>query len=123
MANLYFTKEHEWVLVKGNLAYIGITDYAAEKLGDIVFVELPEVDDEIEAGDACGVIESVKSASDIFSPVTGRVAEINEDLEDSPENINEDAMDCFVYAVEMTDPSELDELMDETEYKDFIGEE
>lgn len=123
MANLYFTKDHEWVKVKDNVAYVGITEYAAEKLGDIVFVELPEIDDEVAQGDACGVIESVKSASDVFSPVSGTVVEINEELEEAPENINEDALDAWIYAVEMTDTAELDGLMEEVEYKTHIGEE
>ena len=123
MSNLFFTEDHEWVRVDGKKAYLGITDYAQSQLGDIVYVELPDEDDEVSAGDSVGVIESVKSASDLFTPVSGIIVEINEDLEDSPELLNEDAMENWVVAIEISDESELEELMDEVEYKRFLGDE
>lgn len=123
MSKLFFTKEHEYVKVTGENAYVGITDYAQEKMGDIVFVELPEVDAELEIGDALGVVESVKSASDVFSPVTGTVLEVNEALEDSPELLNEDAMENWLALIQLSRPEELDDLMDEAEYKAFCGSE
>lgn len=123
MSKVLFTKEHEYVRVSGENAYIGITDYAQDKMGDIVFVELPEVDAELEVGDALGVVESVKSASDVFSPVSGTVLEVNEALEDSPELLNEDAMENWLALIQLSRPEELDDLMDETEYKAFCGSE
>lgn len=123
MAKILFTKDHEWVMEKDGKYYIGISDYAQEKLGDIVYVELPEVDDELVAGDTFGVVESVKSASDLFLPISGTVVEINEELEDAPELINEDAMENWIIAITANDESELDELMEEAEYREFIKEE
>lgn len=123
MAKVLFTKEHEYVHVKGDVAYIGISDYAQEKMGDIVYVELPEVDAELEQGDPMGVVESVKSAADVFAPVSGTVVEVNEDLEDSPELLNEDAMENWICQIQLSNPSELDDLMDEEEYKAFCGNE
>ncbi len=123
MAKVLFTNEHEYVQVKDGVAYVGITDYAQEQLGDIVYVELPEIDDEVTIGDPMGVVESVKSASDIFAPVSGTIVEVNEALEDQPELINEDAMENWIAAVQMSDESELDELMDEDEYKAFLESE
>ncbi|HHV97677.1 MAG TPA: glycine cleavage system protein GcvH [Clostridiaceae bacterium] len=117
--DLKYSNEHEWVKVTGNKAYIGITDYAQNALGDIVFVELPEVGTEISAGDAFGVVESVKAASDIYSPVSGTITKVNEELIDSPEIINEDPYGAWIIEIELTDPSELDELMDDKEYEDF----
>ncbi|NLY72113.1 MAG: glycine cleavage system protein GcvH [Tissierellia bacterium] len=123
MSNLYFTEDHEWLRVEGDKAYVGITDFAQEQLGDIVYVELPEEDDEVAAGDSVGVVESVKSASDVLAPASGRVVEVNEDLEDSPELINEDAMGNWIVALELSDKEELSALMDEEDYKAFLGEE
>ncbi|HHT20239.1 MAG TPA: glycine cleavage system protein GcvH [Tissierellia bacterium] len=123
MAKVLFTNEHEYVQVKDGVAYVGISDYAQEQLGDIVYVELPEIDDEVTIGDPMGVVESVKSASDIFAPVSGTIVEVNEALEDQPELINEDAMENWIAAVQMSDESELDELMDEDEYKAFLESE
>lgn len=123
MSNLFFTEDHEWVRVEGNKAYVGISDYAQSQLGDIVYVELPEVDDEVSQGDSVGVVESVKSASDLYTPVSGTIVEVNEDLEDSPELINEDAMANWVVAIELNDKDELNSLMDEEDYKRFLGEE
>ncbi|HZK09722.1 MAG TPA: glycine cleavage system protein GcvH [Clostridia bacterium] len=122
MANLFFTEEHEWVRVEGNKAYLGISDYAQSELGDIVYVELPEMDEEVVVGDDVGVVESVKSASDLFTPVSGTIVEINEDLEDAPELLNEDAMANWILAIELNDKEELNSLMDEEDYKLFLGE-
>jgi len=117
--DLKYSKEHEWVKIAGNKAYIGITDYAQNALGDIVFVELPEVGTEISAGDTFGVVESVKAASDIYCPVSGTITKVNEELVDSPEIINEDPYGAWIIEIELSDPSELDELMDDKEYEDF----
>lgn len=114
---LKYSKNHEWVKVEGNLATIGITDYAQHALGDIVFVELPEIGDAIAKEDAFGVVESVKAASDIYLPVSGTVVKINEALVDEPELLNADAFQNWMVCVEMDDPAELDELMSATEYE------
>ena len=123
LPELKYSKEHEWVKVEGDRAYIGITDHAQDALGDIVFVELPEVGDEIEAGAILGAVESVKAASDIYAPVSGRVVEVNEELEDSPEKINESPYDAWIAVLEMSDPSELEELMSAEDYEKFCAEE
>lgn len=114
---LKYSKNHEWVKVEGNLATIGITDYAQHALGDIVFVELPEIGDVIAKEDAFGVVESVKAASDIYLPVSGTLVKINEALVDEPELLNADAFENWMVCVEMDDPAELDELMSATEYE------
>ena len=123
MSKLFFTNEHEYVQVKDGIAYVGISDYAQDQLGDIVYVELPELELDVAVGDPIGVVESVKSASDIFSAVSGKVVEINEALEDQPELLNEDPMENWIAAVQLSDESELDELMDEVEYKAFLESE
>lgn len=123
MSERYYTKKHEWVLIDGNEATIGISDYAQDQLGDIVFIELPDVDDEFEREEDFGVVESVKAASDLYMPVGGRVIEINEDLEDAPELVNEDALSNWMIKIEVTDPDEVEDLLTEAEYKDFIEEE
>ncbi len=123
MSELYFTKKHEWVKVEGEHATIGISDYAQEQLGDIVFIELPDVDEDFERGDDFGVVESVKAASDIYMPISGKVVEINEELEDSPDLVNEDAMTNWMVKVEITNKEELADLLSEDQYKDFIEEE
>ncbi|MBN2260549.1 MAG: glycine cleavage system protein GcvH [Clostridiales bacterium] len=120
---LYYTEEHEWVKVEGEKAYVGITDFASHQLGDIVFVELPEVDAELAKGDTFGVIESVKAASDSYMPVSGTVVEINEALEDEPELLNADAFENWMIAVELKDESELEELMNASEYEEFCNKE
>ncbi|MGI6038736.1 MAG: glycine cleavage system protein GcvH [Clostridiales bacterium] len=120
---LYYTEENEWVRVEGNKAYIGITDYAQDALGDIVYIELPDVGDTLKAGDAFSVVESVKAASDVFLPVSGTVIEINEELEDSPELINEDPYGSWIIAVDLLDVTELDELMDAEAYEEFSSQE
>lgn len=121
--DLKFLKSHEWVRVEGSTAYVGISDFAQEELGDIVFVELPETDDEFDAGEEVTNVESVKAASPIYAPVSGKIVKVNEELEDAPELINEKAYDTFIYAIEMTDPSELDKLLSFDEYKKFVEEE
>ncbi len=123
LPELKYSKEHEWVKVEGDRAYIGITDHAQDALGDIVFVELPEVGDEIEAGAILGTVESVKAASDIYAPVSGRVVEVNEELEDSPEKINEAPYEAWIAILEMSDPSVLEELMSAEDYEKFCAEE
>jgi glycine cleavage system H protein len=116
---LYYTNTHEWVKVENGFAYIGITDYAQESLGEIVFVELPEEDDSVEAGIEFSAIESVKAASDILSPITGIVVVVNDDLEDSPELINEDPYENWIVKVEMEDASELNKLLSAEEYEEI----
>jgi glycine cleavage system H protein len=120
---LFYSNDHEWVRVEGTKAYVGITDFAQHALGEIVYVELPEVDEEFSAGDVFSVIESVKAASDSYLPVSGKVLEVNEALEDSPQLINEDPYENWIVAVEMTDKSDLDNLMNEEEYKEFCSKE
>ena len=115
-SKVYFTKDHEWIKVEGNIAYIGITNYAQKALGEIVYVELPEVDSEFSLGDVFSVVESVKAASDIFMPVDGKVVEVNEALSDEPEKINQDANNTWIMAVELENNIESYELMSESEY-------
>lgn len=120
---LYYTEEHEWVRVSGNTAYIGITDYAQDALGDIVYVELPEAGDTLKAGDVFSVVESVKAASDVYLPISGTVLKVNKELEDSPELINDDPYGSWIIAVDMLDDTELEQLMDAAAYEDFLNEE
>ncbi len=117
MKKVYFTPTHEYALVDGNVAYIGITDYAQHALGNVVYVDMPEVDDEVTAGEDFGAVESVKAASDLISPVSGTVVEVNEALADEPGLVNADAMANWIIKVEMSDPAELDNLLDEAGYK------
>lgn len=107
----------EYIKVDGNIGVIGITDYAQHQLGNVVYVDLPEEDDEVTAGEDFGAIESVKAASDLISPVSGKVIEVNFALVDEPGLINKDAMDTWIIKVELSDPSELDSLLDEEDYK------
>ena len=118
---LYYSESHEFVRVEGNIASIGITDYAQQALGNIVYVDLPDVDDELEAGDDFGAVESVKAASDLSTPVSGTVVEVNEALEDTPELINQDAFGAWIIKVELSDTSELDNLMDAKKYEEFCN--
>ncbi|MGR5132563.1 glycine cleavage system protein GcvH [Vibrio alfacsensis] len=122
---LKFTDSHEWVRDNGDgTVTIGISEHAQEMLGDVVFVDLPEVEDEVEAGESFSLVESVKAASDIYSPITGEVVEINEELEDSPELINEEPYEGgWIVKVKLSDPSELDDLKDAEEYLSSIEEE
>ncbi len=119
LEGLYYSESHEYVRVEGNFGYIGITDYAQHALGNVVYVDMPEVDDEVTAGEEFGAVESVKAASDLNSPVSGTVVEINEALDDTPELLNQDAFANWIIKVEMTDASELDSLMGATEYEAF----
>lgn len=114
---LLYTKDHDWVKVEGNIATIGLSDYAQDHLGDIVYVELPEVDEEMEKGDTLASVESVKAASDITAPVSGKVIEVNESLDDEPGEINKDCYGAWVCKVEMSDKSELDGLMNDADYE------
>ncbi|MCH4349152.1 glycine cleavage system protein GcvH [Staphylococcus haemolyticus] len=122
-SELKYSKEHEWVKVGGNTVTIGITEYAQGELGDIVFVELPEVDDEINEGDTFGSVESVKTVSELYAPVSGKVVESNEELEDSPEFVNESPYEkAWMVKVELSDESQLDDLLSADQYKEMIGE-
>jgi len=116
---LYYSESHEFVRVEGNFGFIGITDYAQNALGNVVYVDMPDVDDEVSAGEEFGAVESVKAASDLISPVSGPVVEVNEALEDTPELINEDAFENWIIKVELSDASELDNLMDAQAYAAF----
>jgi glycine cleavage system H protein len=123
MSNLLYSKDHEWVLsLEGNRVRIGISDYAQNSLGDIVFVENPAEGDEVSASDTMGSIESVKAVSDLVSPVTGTVVLVNEELEDSPQLINEKPYEAWLVEVELSNPDELNSLLKENEYKAFINE-
>ena len=117
LEGLYYSESHEYVRVEGEYGYIGITDYAQHALGNVVYVDMPEVDDEVEAGEQFGAVESVKAASDLFSPVSGTVVEVNEALEDAPELINQDAFENWIIKVQLTDTTELDNLMAAAAYK------
>lgn len=119
---LYYSESHEFVKIEGNIGYVGITDYAQHELGNVVYVDMPEVDDEVTAGEEFGAVESVKAASDLMSPVSGVVVEINEALEDEPGLVNQDAFENWIIKVEMSDAGELDNLMTAEAYKAFIGE-
>ena len=120
---LYYSESHEYVRVEGDYGYVGITDYAQHALGNVVYVDMPEVDDEVEAGEDFGAVESVKAASDLYSPVSGTVVEVNEALEDAPELINQDAFANWIIKVELSDKSELDNLMDAKAYEEHCANE
>ena len=121
LEGLYYSESHEYVRVEGEYGYIGITDYAQNALGNVVYVDMPEVDDEVEAGEEFGAVESVKAASDLISPVSGTVVEVNEALDDQPELINQDAYENWIIKVEMSDKTELDNLMDAKAYEEFCA--
>ncbi|HNV44717.1 MAG TPA: glycine cleavage system protein GcvH, partial [Exilispira sp.] len=112
LKGLKYSKTHEWVKVDEGVAYVGISDFAQESLGDIVYVELPTVDSEVSKGDEVANIESVKAASPIFSPLSGTIVKVNEELEEEAELINHTPYDAYIFAIEMSNPSELDEMMD-----------
>ena len=111
-----YAESHEWVRIEGEFAYVGISDYAQHALGNIVYVDMPEVGDEVEQGEEFGAVESVKAASDLFSPISGEVVEINEALEDAPELVNEDAYENWIMKVKFNDAAELDNLLDAEAY-------
>jgi glycine cleavage system H protein len=122
-AELKYSKEHEWVKVEGNQARIGITDFAQDELGDIVFVELPEVGTEVKANETFGTVESVKTVSDLFAPVSGKVVAVNESLADAPEAVNSSPYgDGWMIVVEMSNPDELNDLLDAEAYEKHISE-
>ena len=114
---LLYSESHEWVKVEGNIAVIGVSDFAQKEMGEITYVDMPDVDDEVEKGESFGALESVKAASDLYSPVSGTVVEKNDELEDAPEKVNEDAYEAWIIKVEMSDHSELEGLMDAASYK------
>lgn len=116
---LYYSESHEFIRVEGDFGFVGITDYAQNALGNVVYVDMPEVDDEVTAGEEFGAVESVKAASDLISPVSGTVVETNEALEDTPELINQDAFENWIIKVALSDKSELDNLMDAKAYAEF----
>ena len=119
--NLRYTAEHEWVAVEGDLAKIGVTAYAQDALGDVVYVSLPAVGDTVSAGDSCGEVESTKSVSDLYSPVSGEVVEVNEELDGTPESVNSDPYGSgWMFTVKVTDPGQLDGLIDVSAYKDQL---
>ncbi|SDC36818.1 MULTISPECIES: glycine cleavage system protein GcvH [unclassified Candidatus Frackibacter] len=123
LEGLYYSEDHEWVRVEGDKVYVGIADYAQNALGDIVFVEFPMEGEEYEAEESVGVIESVKAVADLYTPVSGEVLEINEDLYDNPQKLNEAPYENWMIAVKLADEEELDDLMTAEEYKKFCEEE
>ena len=118
-----YTKEHEWIQIKGNTGLVGITEYAQEQLGDIVHLNLPEVGKQFKAGEAFGGVDSVKSFSDLFSPASGKVVEVNGDLAESPEKVNNDAHSAWMIKLELSNPKEADLLMSADDYEKYIAEE
>ena len=122
LEGLKYSESHEWVKVEGNVAVIGVSDFAQKEMGDITYVDITEEGDEVVAGEEFGALESVKAASDLYSPVSGTVVAVNEELADTPEKVNEDAYAAWIIKVEMSDPSELDALMDAAAYTSHIGE-
>ncbi len=123
LKGLRFSKDHEWVRLDGSRAFIGISDHAQHSLGDIVFVELPMLGSVLNASDVLGVVESVKAASDVYTPIAGKVVQVNEALVDHPEQINEQPYESWIAVLETEDTSALEALMDETEYEAFCQEE
>ena len=122
-ANYKYTKEHEWIDVNGARGTVGITDYAQNSLGDIVFVDLPKVGDSIEAGKSFGSVESVKAVSDLFAPVSGKVTAVNDTLKDAPEKINSDANTTWMLKVQLSDPKQVETLLSAADYEKFTSEE
>ena len=121
MVTTYYSEEHEWITVDGNTGTVGITDFAQEQLGDIVFAEVTKENEEVTKDDEVAVVESVKAASDIFSPVSGRISEVNVLLEDAPETINSDPLENgWIFKITITNPDELDDLMDLDSYNQFV---
>ena len=121
--NYRYTKEHEWIQIEGNVGTVGITDYAQNSLGDIVFVDLPKVGDSIEAGKSFGSVESVKAVSDLFAPVSGKVTAVNDTLKDAPEKINSDANTTWMLKVQLSDPKQVETLLSAADYEKFTSEE
>ena len=123
LQELLYTKEHEWVKIEGRLARVGITDYAQSELGDVVYLELPEIDAEFNQGDPFGVVESVKAASDLYAPLTGEVVDVNDELTNSPEDVNEDPYASWMIVLEISDESELHNLLSSNDYEELCSEE
>lgn len=122
MSTIKYSEDHEWISVAGNVGTVGVTDYAQEQLGDVVFVEVPEAGKDVEKGDEAAVIESVKAASELYAPVSGEVTEGNEALADEPGKVNSDPMgEGWFFKIKLSDPSELETLMDEAAYKSFVA--
>jgi glycine cleavage system H protein len=121
--NYRYTREHEWIVLDGAIGTIGITDYAQNSLGDIVYVDAPKVGDQVTANVAFGSVESVKAVSDLYSPVTGTVTAVNEELKNSPDKINEAPHDAWIIKVQLADPAEFDKLLDAEAYEKFVSEE
>ncbi len=119
LEGLYYSESHEYIRVEGDFGFIGITDFAQKALGNVVYVDMPDVDDEVSAGEEFGAVESVKAASDLISPVSGNVVEVNEALEDSPELVNQAAYDNWIIKVELSDKDELENLMDAAAYTEY----
>ena len=122
MEGLLYSESHEWVKVEGDVAVIGVSDYAQAEMGDITYVDAPDVDDEFSKGEEFGALESVKASSDLYCPVSGVVVEVNDEVVDAPEKVNEDAFGAWIIKVKMSDASELDSLLDAAAYKTLIGE-
>lgn len=123
LENLLYTEDHDWVRVDGDYAYVGITDFAQNALGDIVYVELPEVDSEFSSGDAFGVIESVKAATDLYIPLGGKVLEANEGIADDPALLNQDPYENWIVKIEISDKGEIEKLMSPADYEEFCSKE
>jgi glycine cleavage system H protein len=122
-ANYQYTREHEWISVEGSIGTIGITDYAQNSLGDIVYVDVPKVGDTVKAHSTFGSVESVKAVSDLYSPVSGTVTATNDELKNSPDKINENAHETWIIKVQLSDPAELEKLLDAAAYEAFVTEE
>ena len=121
LEGLYYSESHEFIRVEGDFGFVGITDYAQHALGNVVYVDMPDVDDEVVAGEEFGAVESVKAASDLISPVSGTVVEVNEALDDEPELLNKDAFENWIIKVQLSDKSELENLMDAKAYEEFCA--
>lgn len=122
LEELKYSESHEWVKVEGNVAFVGVSDFAQKEMGDITYVDMPEDGDDVLAGEEFGALESVKASSELISPVSGTVVAVNSELEDAPEKVNEDAYGAWIIKVEMSNAGELDKLMDAAAYKAFIKE-
>lgn len=122
LEGLKYSESHEWVKVEGNVAIVGVSDFAQAEMGDITYVDLPEEGDDVLAGEEFGALESVKASSELISPVSGTVTAVNAELEDAPEKVNEDAYGAWIIKVAMSNPAEVDALMDAAAYKAHIGE-
>jgi glycine cleavage system H protein len=121
MAEVYFTKDHEWVRIEGEIAVVGITDYAQERLGDVVFVEMPEIGTSVTQGEQCSVVDSVKAASEVYAPISGEIAAVNDTLTDDPARVNADPLgDGWFFKIKFSNASEFEELMDKKAYKKLV---